>query len=484
MYAIISPRFALRGWHGLPFGLEDRANGINSPLDAASFQALSLCDGKTPIAFPLVSSSLIERVHRLIDAGVAQACDPGAKLAGEQAYRQTQARFIDLVHWSITGKCNLRCRHCYMEAPRAKYGELSTEQCLHIVDQLHQANVSRVAITGGEPLIRADFWRIVDALREKGIILAELFTNGVLLTDSTLAALRKRALSPTLVLSFDGLGTHDWVRGVAAVEEKVIEAIPRAVKAGFRVSIETAVYKGNLNRLMPTYALLKGLGISAWKVAGMMNTGGWRREGRHLTAPRTALYAAYLDLAARHRRDGAPFTLALGGLYYGAKGGSLWMSPFNKLSGQPDAVSQAVCLSCRIRPAIMADGRLLPCIPMTDTGVEREMPRLSETTLSQALRDSAYFDRIDTRVEQLFSRNRQCRACAHRLKCGGGCRASALAAGHGDYFGADPDACFFFKNGYDEKLARKLNAKPASALEITQARTRADRTQAARMAVG
>ncbi|WP_190275794.1 radical SAM/SPASM domain-containing protein [Thiorhodovibrio frisius] len=483
MYVLLSSRYALRGWHGLPFGLHDRKSGRNLLLDAESFHALSLCDGSTPILFPLVPAPLIDRVKSHIREGLAQICEPGTALPDDQAYRKTESRFTDLVQWSITGKYNLPCRHCYMDAPKAKYGELSTRQCLEIVDQFHAANVGRVALTGGEPLVRRDFWQIVDALIEKGIVLSQLYTNGVLLTDQTLAEFERRALRPTMVMSFDGIGSHDWVRGVAGAEDKAVEAISRAVQAGFPVSIETALYKGNLRRLKATYALLKELGIISWKVSRMMSTGAWARKGDQMDAPRQALFDAYLELGAHHHRDGAPFELALGGLYYGPKGSSLWMSPFNKFSGQADAAKQTACQSCRLHPYIMADGRLLPCIPMTGSQVEQDMPRLTETTLSRGLRGSAYFDRIDTRLDQVFVNNRGCRSCAHRFKCGGGCRAAAMTAGT-DYFGADPDACFFFRNGYDEKLARKLKSSPASPMEIARARHAASLSKAPAAFIG
>ncbi|WP_323705690.1 radical SAM/SPASM domain-containing protein [Thiorhodovibrio frisius] len=420
---------------------------------------------------------MIDHIKLLIEQGIVDVCNPGQTLVDEQRYRQTQSRFVDLVQWSITGKCNLRCRHCFMEAPNAKYGELSTKECLRIVDQLDEANVGRVSITGGEPFVRKDFLHIIDSLQAKEIILAQLYTNGVLLNDAMLTEFERRQSKPTLILSFDGIGTHDWVRGLSGTEKRVIDVITRAVEAGFQVSIETAVYKENLDRLMATYDLMQNLGVVAWKVSAMANAGAWRREGGHRDASQQALFDTYLELAAHHHRDGAPFELALGGLYYGPKGSSLWMSPFNKFSGQADAAKQTACQSCRLHPYIMADGRLLPCIPMTGSLVEQDMPRLTETTLSRALRGSAYFDRIDTRLDQVFANNRGCRSCAHRFKCGGGCRAAAMTAGT-DYFGADPDACFFFRNGYDEKLARKLKSSPASPMEIAQARHAASLSKA------
>ena len=53
--------------------------------------------------------------------------------------------------------------------PHAKFGHPSTAQLLQIVDQLAECGVGYVSITGGEPLIREDFWQVVDALCERDI---------------------------------------------------------------------------------------------------------------------------------------------------------------------------------------------------------------------------------------------------------------------------------------------------------------------------
>ena len=47
-------------------------------------------------------------------------------LLEEQRYHAYPARYRRNVHWSITGTCNLRCRHCFMSAPHAKHGMPST----------------------------------------------------------------------------------------------------------------------------------------------------------------------------------------------------------------------------------------------------------------------------------------------------------------------------------------------------------------------
>ena len=47
-----------------------------------------------------------------------------------------QNRFVRTAHWSITGKCNYRCRHCYMSAPDAKLGEIDHDTMMDLARQI------------------------------------------------------------------------------------------------------------------------------------------------------------------------------------------------------------------------------------------------------------------------------------------------------------------------------------------------------------
>lgn len=467
MYIRLKNNYALRGWKGLPFALTDITTGQTMFLNKSGFEAAMACNGTSPLIFPFVSPDVQQNADKFIEHGFAERIDSPLALAGYQQYRKSEGRFAELVHWSITGHCNLKCRHCYMSAPEAKYGELSTEQCLHIVDQIAAANIGKVSLTGGEPLLRQDFWQIVDALLEHRIVISEIYTNGVLMSDAFLEHLKKRYINCTIVLSFDCCNSHDWVRGIPGAEKKAIAAIKRARLHDFAVTIETALHKGNLDQLIPTYNLLKQLGVQSWKVSAMVNTGNWTRENGQYDLSYEDLYDAYLDLATQHQDDHCPLNMMLGGVYFARKGDTGYMSPFNKFNGLEEAVRQTVCRSCRIHMHIMADGTLLPCVPMTGTYIENQMPNLTCSTISHALSGSQYFDLINTKMESLFAQNQECAACEHRLKCGGGCRASAINHAAG-FFGKDPDSCYFFQNGYDKKLEQKLGKKPYSPMDIRQ----------------
>lgn len=453
MYVKLKDNYVMRGWKGLPYGITDTLTGQTVFLDAITFQAFSFCDGKTDLSSPLILPAHKEVIDQLVKAGMASQCAGEEGLADYQKYRRTEAHFADSVHWSITGKCNLRCRHCYLSAPQGKYGELTTEQCLEIINQIAAANIGKVSLTGGEPLVRRDFWQLVDALREQRIVIHQIYTNGLLVTDDLLEQLKARGIKCEIYISFDCCDCHDWMRGVPGAEQAALEAVKRARCHGFSVSIETALHKDNLNQLMPTYELLKSLDISSWKISPVINVGNWEQEQGQYDIPIKDLYDTYLKLIKKHHNDGAPLAMMLEGFYYCAKESDNYIMPMVKYDGTEKALRQTVCRSCRINPYIMADGKLLPCIPMTGTYMENDMPNLLATTITEAMNDSHYFDIIDTRLEKLLGENNECDACEYKLRCGTGCRAHAITC-TGSFYGADPASCYFFKNGYEEKIKK------------------------------
>ena len=141
-------------------------------------------------------------------------------LLQEQKYHAYPARYRKNAHFSITGQCNLRCRHCFMSAPHAKHGSPGHDEIMDVIDQLAECGVFSVGITGGEPLIREDFLEIIDALIAREIAVATIYTNGWLVDEKLLDALEERKLHPSFQLSFDGVGWHDFLRGIPGAEEK------------------------------------------------------------------------------------------------------------------------------------------------------------------------------------------------------------------------------------------------------------------------
>ena len=107
------------------------------------------------------------------------------------------AREVDQVRpiyavWEITLRCDLACRHCGSRAGVARPDELTTAECLALVDQMADLGVLEVTLIGGEAYLRDDWLEIVRALRRRGLR-ATMTTGGRSLTAERASRRRLRA---------------------------------------------------------------------------------------------------------------------------------------------------------------------------------------------------------------------------------------------------------------------------------------------------
>jgi len=87
--------------------------------------------------------------------------------------------------WEITCRCNLRCVMCYTDCfnrPEKIREELTTTEIFRIMDELAEAGCIELALTGGEPLARSDFFDIYEHAKAGGFLVT-LLTNGTLITE-------------------------------------------------------------------------------------------------------------------------------------------------------------------------------------------------------------------------------------------------------------------------------------------------------------
>lgn len=90
------------------------------------------------------------------------------------------------IEFEMTARCNNNCRHCYVNLPagdkEAQKQEVTFEQVRKIADEAAQMGFLWWVLTGGEPLLREDFFDIYLMLRKKGFLVA-LFTNATLIRE-------------------------------------------------------------------------------------------------------------------------------------------------------------------------------------------------------------------------------------------------------------------------------------------------------------
>ncbi|MFH1126707.1 MAG: radical SAM protein [archaeon] len=95
----------------------------------------------------------------------------------------------EVVHLSVTGRCNLDCEFCYAQKNEK---DMTTKEITSLIDELSEMKVFQVAIGGGEPLLRDDIYRILSYCKKKGIV-ANITTNGTLLEGGAVKKLKKIA---------------------------------------------------------------------------------------------------------------------------------------------------------------------------------------------------------------------------------------------------------------------------------------------------
>jgi hopanoid biosynthesis associated radical SAM protein HpnH len=151
-----------------------------------------------------------------------------------------RARFPLVLMLEPTLRCNLACAGCgrIRELKDSPRHSLSADECLSAVDE---SGAPIISITGGEPLLHPDIVPIVDQIlaRGRGVTLC---TNGLLLENS----LDRFHPSPYLsfVIHLDGLArTHDLYAGREGVFATALDAITVAKRLGFRVMVNTTLYK-------------------------------------------------------------------------------------------------------------------------------------------------------------------------------------------------------------------------------------------------
>lgn len=328
MKRLLREDLVLRGWEKLPYAVVERPHNGVTFVDARTFEALSLCDGQIDLSLPIISDEVRAIVEKLEEQGAVRRCEPGERLTPDQEYRRYQNRFVRTAHWSITGKCNYRCRHCYMSAPDAKLGEIDHDTMMDLARQIADCGILEVSLTGGEPLVRRDFMELVDALLSYRIRIAQIYTNGKLVDEKLLDQLEERGIRPEFNMSYDGTqGWHDWMRGVPGAGDAVLAAFDLCHERGFPTGAEMCLHQGNKHLLRESVSTLAAHHCESLKVNPVADTDTWERlgEDRSLTLEET--FEVYLDYIPCFYEDGAPLGLHLGGFFMGVRAAGIGPSP-------------------------------------------------------------------------------------------------------------------------------------------------------------
>lgn len=156
--------------------------------------------------------------------------------------------------WHITDDCDQRCKHCYIfsENTCKQLDSMTWAQmqdtfynCLDFCKVYHR--LPYFYITGGDPILHPDFWRLLDLLRQNGIPFT-ILGNPFHLNDAVCQRL-KACGCEKYQLSLDGLReTHDWFRKPGSFDT-TLEKIGCINRAGIRSVVMTTVSGRNIDEV-------------------------------------------------------------------------------------------------------------------------------------------------------------------------------------------------------------------------------------------
>jgi len=264
-------------------------------------------------------------------------------------------RRIDYLRLSVTDRCNLRCTYCMSEdmnfLPRQQI--LSLEEIYHVAAAFVELGIRKIRLTGGEPLIRRDILKLVEAVAKlPDLQELTMTTNGTMLPE--MATSLKSAGVSRLNISIDSLQPQRFKQLTRVGElDQVIAGIEAAIDAGFkRVKLNAVILDGfNQDEVvdLAQYAISNGLDISFIEEMPLGAISSHQRKNTQISSQyiKDQLISRF-NLLESTDKTGGP---------------SRYMRVADSPSriGFISPISDNFCASCN-RVRLTAEGRLLLCL--------------------------------------------------------------------------------------------------------------------------
>lgn len=466
MTSYLRKPYVLEGWRNRPRCLRNPLTGAIRPLTHREFETVQCLDDPGAATFDPAAFARLA-LQGFITEDAAQAAPA--------TYHYHDYLQRNVVQLSVTDRCNFRCRHCMAtQGDFSRRGELTFDEISDLFAQMRELAMPYIELTGGEPLMRRDFGRIVQAANDAGLRIRRIYTNGALLKPQLLEQLRAMGQSPIFVISFDGLGVHDWMRGVPGAEQATLDAMDLVRSFGFsltasmNVNARTApVLEETCRHLVfergaDTLHLMRTAPSPAWDatLAELRAAEGSSTACGSQNPPADpfgypAYFEAMLSLLKTAREENWPAMLDIlhmPSLHYG-------LAPHDlERIARPAAVTgrEKTMASCQKACNIVfvaSDGRVLPCSAYEGASLAWNVMCGPDTNVRTArlrsiLSDSAYSRRYEETVADMLRVDGTCEGCRWLSLCRGGCPLSRLSDAHQPSLAQN---CLLFRGGYFER---------------------------------
>jgi radical SAM protein with 4Fe4S-binding SPASM domain len=163
------------------------------------------------------------------------------------------------VQLDVTYRCNERCVHCYLD--HDDHGEMTTAEIKDLLDQLADAGVFFLTLSGGEILVRNDFFEILEYAREKSFCV-KLKTNALLIGKKEADRIRSLDVESVQVSIYSHrAAVHDAITKAPGSLARSIRAIRFMRQEGLHVIIANVLMVQNFSDYPGVRALAAELGV-------------------------------------------------------------------------------------------------------------------------------------------------------------------------------------------------------------------------------
>jgi radical SAM protein with 4Fe4S-binding SPASM domain len=322
------------------------------------------------------------------------------------------------VAWELTLSCNMKCMHCGSSAGETRTHELTTQEAFDLCNQLQGLHAKYINLTGGEAILRKDWYDISKEIRDLGMEVSVL-SNGLALNEKIISELRTVGVY-AIALSLDG-GTaekHDSIRGVPGSFEKCLSSLVAVQKANLPATVITTVHKGNLKELSTIRDLIIGK-TKAWQIQIAVPIG---RFPKDLILTKEEFYAVALFIASTRKHYSVKELAVMGAHSIGYHSQVL-----------RNTMVSPVWKGCQAGMSVLgiqSDGSIKGCLSLPESYIEGN---IRQKRLADIWNDPHAFS---------YNRNcttsdlkNQCASCRYGTTCKGGCTtasASITGAPHND----------------------------------------------------
>lgn len=322
---------------------------------------------------------------------------------------------LSRVVWEVTSKCNMNCIHCGSDCTCDSNGnDLTTSECLEVIEDLADVGCQLVFLSGGEPLLRKDLGVLISSILLHGMK-AAIISNGYLLNEENIAKIKAYNLLAYGMSVDAGVPyLHDYIRGIKNSFLHIENSINLLIKNNIVPSVVTTVHKLNYNQLPLIRDFLIKTGVKIWQIQYADHIGRMQKNCK-------ITEAQYLEIAkfilATRKNYSNHFINVTGADVFGY---------MNDMSIELQNVGYwAGCVAGILVAGISSDGTVRGCLSMQD-----------DKYIEGNIRERSFKDIWNDKNSFKYNRRFECSMltgycanCLYASVCKGGCMRSASLDG-------------------------------------------------------